>query len=189
MGEIGWSKVFLTPRVGPRQRFAFIITDAPLDPDPLMAPGTLCDRCKLCVQGCPGHAISADESVRVTLAGNEVEWNALDVDRCSAVYSCGAPEYSPFVSDEVAGKLRQLIDLPPGPERDAVLASSGGPWGLALKEVPYNRNGWESYHHPGAICGARGCQRACFIHLEEEGKLENHFHHPFRLRKPWRLGQ
>ena len=24
MGEIGWSKVFLTPRFGPRQRFAFI---------------------------------------------------------------------------------------------------------------------------------------------------------------------
>lgn len=44
MGEIGWSKVFLTPRFGPRQRFAFIITDAPLRPDPLVEPGTLCDR-------------------------------------------------------------------------------------------------------------------------------------------------
>jgi len=53
MGEIGWSKVFLTPQFGPRQRFAFILTDAPLTPDPLMEPGTLCDRCKLCVRRLP----------------------------------------------------------------------------------------------------------------------------------------
>ncbi|HEX3000714.1 MAG TPA: (4Fe-4S)-binding protein, partial [Armatimonadota bacterium] len=64
MGEIGWSKVFLTPEFGPRQRFAFIITDAPLEPDPLVKPGTLCDRCKRCVRDCPAGAINAEESVK-----------------------------------------------------------------------------------------------------------------------------
>ena len=187
MGEIGWSKVFLTPQFGPRQRFAFILTDAPLEPDPLMEPGTLCDRCKLCVKDCPAGAISGEESVQVTVAGHEIEWNKLDEEKCAAVFQAGTPEYSPFLPDEVAEKIRKLVALPRGQERSQMLAYSGGSFSLGRNEVPYCRNAWESYHHPGAICGARGCQRACFIHLEEQDKLQNRFYRPFRIRKPWRL--
>lgn len=189
MGEIGWSKVFLTPQFGPRQRFAFILTDAPLEPDPLMEPGTLCDRCKLCVSDCPANAISAEESVKITIEGREIEWGKLDEEKCSAVFCSGSPEYSPFIPDEAREKFQALIDMPPGKERAEMIAYAGGAWNLALNEVPYNRNAWASYHHPGAICGARGCQRACFIHLEQQDKLTNKFHRPFRIRKPWRLGQ
>jgi epoxyqueuosine reductase len=188
MGEIGWSKVFLTPEFGPRQRFAFIITDAPLEPDPPLAPGTLCDRCQLCVNDCPAGAISRDESVKVTVAGHELEWNNLDCDKCAAVYQAGVPEYSPFMPEELGRKVTQLLDTPPGPERAAMLAREGGAFNMAWQGLPYNVHAWESFHHPGAICGARGCQRACFIHLEEQGKLRNKFHTPFRIRKPWRLG-
>ncbi|NQU43753.1 (4Fe-4S)-binding protein, partial [bacterium] len=60
MGEIGYSKVFLTPEFGPRQRFAFIMTDAPLEPDPIYDGRPLCDRCMSCVTDCPGKAISRD---------------------------------------------------------------------------------------------------------------------------------
>ena len=186
MGEIGWSKVFLTPRFGPRQRFAFIITDAELEPDPLMEPGTLCDSCKLCVSDCPAGAISADEAPTINIEGREVQWGKLDVERCSACFQAGAPEYSPFMPDDVAEGVRKLISMPPGKERDEALADHGGAWSLG-RDMAYNRAGWESYHHPGAICGARGCQRACFIHLEEQDKLENRFKRPFRIRKPWRL--
>lgn len=35
LGEMGWSKMFLTPEFGPLQRVAFIFTDAPLEPDPM----------------------------------------------------------------------------------------------------------------------------------------------------------
>lgn len=34
LGEMGWSKMFLTPEFGPLQRLAFLFTDAPLEPDP-----------------------------------------------------------------------------------------------------------------------------------------------------------
>ena len=51
LGELGWSKVFLTPQFGPRQRFTIILTDAELEPDPLMREH-LCDRCMACVRGC-----------------------------------------------------------------------------------------------------------------------------------------
>jgi len=50
LGEIGWSKVFLTRRFGPRVRLAAIITDAELEPDPLVEPHSICDRCMACVQ-------------------------------------------------------------------------------------------------------------------------------------------
>ncbi len=187
MGEIGWSKVFLTPEFGPRQRFAFIITDAPLEPDPLVEPGTLCDRCKLCVQDCPAGAISATEAVTITVEGRQVQWGKLDEEKCAAVFCAGTPEYSPFLPDEAAEKIRKLVALPPGEERNQMIAYSGGGFSIGRNEVPYNRAAWESYHHPGAICGARGCQRACFIHLEAQDKLTNRFHRPFRIRKPWRL--
>ena len=124
---------------------------------------------------------------RTNIAGHEVEWAKLDEEKCSAVYQAGTPEFSPFLSEEMAEKMRQLLDMPPGRERSEMLAYTGGAWGTFKDHVPYNAAGWESYHHPGPICGARGCQRACFSHLEEQGKLRNKVHHPFRIRKPWRL--
>jgi epoxyqueuosine reductase len=186
MGEMGWSKVFLTPQFGPRQRFAFILTDAPLRPDPLMAPGTLCDRCKLCVRDCPAGAISGDESIKVTVAGQQLEWGKLDEEKCACVYQTGSPEYGPFMDDETAEKVRTLTAMPPGDERSEMIAYEGGMWSLGRK-TPYSVNAWESFHHPGTVCGARGCQRACFIHLEEQDKLSNKFHLPFRIRQPWKL--
>jgi len=39
-------------------------------------------------------------------------------------------------------------------------------------------------YHP-AMCAGRGCMRACMVHLEEKGRLENKFHNKFRKREPW----
>ena len=49
LGEIGWSKMFLTKDFGPLQRVAFIFTDAELEPDPLYNGKPLCRRCFACV--------------------------------------------------------------------------------------------------------------------------------------------
>ena len=57
LGEIGWSKVFIHPVFGPRVRIGNILTDAELEPDPILEPGTLCKRCMKCVKDCPGCAI------------------------------------------------------------------------------------------------------------------------------------
>ena len=53
LGEMGWSKVFLTKKFGPRVRLAAIITDAELEPDELVEPGSICDKCMACVKGLP----------------------------------------------------------------------------------------------------------------------------------------
>jgi epoxyqueuosine reductase len=185
MGEIGYSKVFLTPEFGPRQRFAFIITDAPIDPDPLFE-GEICDKCMSCVKECTAEAIKGDKTVKVTVAGKELEWNDLDADKCSAIYQAGTPEYSPFMNDETKAVIQSLLGRE-FDEQKLPADYNGDIWRYLREKMPYIRNTWESYHHPACIEGARGCVRACMIHLEETGRIKNLFKNPFRIRKPWQL--
>jgi ferredoxin len=99
LGEIGWSKVFLTPEFGPRQRFVILLTDAELEPDPIYE-GKICDRCMLCAKHCHGNAISKDESVKVTIAGHELEWNKLDPLACEKGIQGGInKELNPFLGE------------------------------------------------------------------------------------------
>jgi len=186
MGEIGYSKVFLSPEFGPRQRLAFILTDAPLDPDPLFE-GQLCDRCMSCVKECAASAISGKEQVKVTVAGKDLEWGKLDEKKCSAVYQAGVPELSPFMPEEVAKTIESVLMRSPDAQAQGMTAYTGNIWAYLREKFPYISRAWESYHHPAAIEGGRGCIRACMIHLEETGKIKNTFKTPFRKRKPWRL--
>jgi Pyruvate/2-oxoacid:ferredoxin oxidoreductase delta subunit len=163
MGEIGYSQMFLSPTFGPRQRLAAVITDAPLEPDPLY-DGELCDRCMLCARDCTGQAISTTETIKVNVAGRDIEWGKIDYDKCSR-YFCGASkEHNPFM---VTPEDEQGFTQPVGK-------------GQQYKVGP-------QYVYGRALEGARGCIRACMIHLEEQGKLKNAFKNPFRRRKPWRL--
>jgi epoxyqueuosine reductase len=104
LGEFGYSKVFLTPEFGPRQRFGVIMTNAPLEADPLFE-GKICDRCMACVRHCSGRAISTTEMVKVKLAGREVEWAKLDVPKCRAAFRGGNPELNPFALDQTPEKI------------------------------------------------------------------------------------
>jgi Pyruvate/2-oxoacid:ferredoxin oxidoreductase delta subunit len=104
LGEIGYSKVFLTPEFGPRQRFGAVLTNAPLAADPLF-DGQICDRCMLCAKHCSGHAISTEETVRVTVAGREIEWGRLDERRCRIAFHGGNPETNPFYPDQPPQKI------------------------------------------------------------------------------------
>ncbi len=156
LGEIGYSGMFLTPEYGPRQMFAAVLTDAPLEPDPLFE-GELCDRCMACVRECPGKAISASETVKVTIAGRELEWGRLDFPTCSVAYHGGVKEHNPFMVTEKdeEGFTRQ-------PYTDS-------------KKYKLGPILWTGR----ALGGMRGCQMACMRHLEEQGKLSNTFHTPF----------
>jgi epoxyqueuosine reductase len=185
LGEIGWSKVFLTPRFGPRQRFAFILTDAPLEADPLYSGPKLCDRCQVCVKDCPVGALSADQSVKVTVAGRELEWNDLDTQKCWVGWQAASPEFNPFLTEELTQAYREMTDetLP-----EAERGKSWGALGDRLqRDLSYIRKTIESFHHPAAICGGRGCMRGCMTHLEQQGKLTNRFRGAFRTREPWKL--
>jgi hypothetical protein len=166
LGEIGYSKIFLTPEFGPRQRLAAVMTDMELAPDPVMEPGTICDRCMSCVRECTGQCIHPKKTVKVVLAGKQVEWSDIDFKVCRR-YFCGASkEYNPFITSPA-------------------------------DEAGFNQDAHESqqykvgaqYGYGRALEGARGCIRACMIHLEERGRVKNKFANPFRRSKPWKLPQ
>jgi len=59
LGEFGYSNVVLTREFGPRQRFNSVVTDAELEPDPLIEePICLRDKCRLCLEACVMECIS-----------------------------------------------------------------------------------------------------------------------------------
>ncbi len=192
LGEIGWSKIFLSPKLGPRQRLAFLFTDADLVPDPMIPPGTLCDRCMRCARECPSGAIPKDprEKEEVTIAGQTLSWCKLKETRCSIGFQAASPEKNPFLDKEMDGQnpnTRRLIEQAyaagDSPEDDAF--RRWVTWQIEQTFRP-SAEGNRLYHYTAAVCGA-ACMRACMVHLEEQGKLTDKFHTPFRIRKPWKL--
>ncbi len=165
LGEFGWSKVFLTPEFGPLQRFAALLTDADLEPDPIFT-GQICDRCMRCAKACSGGAISTTESDSITVAGHKVEYAKIDLRKCAAFYRGADPAYNPFMSSETTEEERQQFQ--------AEWAALDRNTGISL----YMR-------HASALEGARGCMRECYVHLEEAGRLKKKFFSRFRKRKPW----
>ena len=198
LGEMGWSKVLLTRRFGPRQRLQAIITDLPLEPDPLVEPGSICQRCMACAAGCPGAIphLREGKTVAVEIEGRRYEWADVDMGKCTLAYHGGDPRCSPFLhrdfpgwhfevadqamSEEAAYKLcwtlstgtwRQTAEFPSGQivEGHALLAR----WGEG-----------GSY----GIEGSRGCMRSCFDHLEATGQIEQTFRGGRFIRRPrWLL--
>ncbi len=188
LGEIGYSKIFLTKEFGPAQRLAFILTEAELEPDPVVT-GQICDGCMNCVRECPGKAISPTEKVQITVAGHDISWGELDVRKCTAVYQAGTKEISPFMPEKVKEYVDNIINDVQVKDNEEMLDYSkyNDIWGYLRANFPYINNAHASFHHPATLCGARGCTRACLDHLEKKGVLTKKFKHPFKDRKPWSL--
>jgi len=64
VGEIGYCGVLLTPQFGPRQRIQMILTDAPLEPTPLLEK-PICPRSQECRGACPLGALRAAKDLAV----------------------------------------------------------------------------------------------------------------------------
>jgi epoxyqueuosine reductase len=122
----------------------------------------------LCVKDCPAKAIGAFETERVKVAGRTLEWGKFDALKCSYGYSGGVKFTNPFLA-------------PDADENDWNKEFYGG------KERSQYEKWRGAYGNHPAICGGRGCLRACMVHLEKKGVLKNQFKSPFRKRKPWRL--
>ena len=166
-GEIGMSKMFLSPQYGPRNRVGIIMTDVDLAPDPIYDGPELCNRCGACAAACHGDAFDTDKTVKVTLAGHEVEWWDLDMKTCDMCFRGGWPQDEPV------------------PEDEAYMERMYGKHIARGSHTPFYRKPKNLYNTGQAVCGAAGCTRACMISLEKRGVLQNRFKQRFRRRKPW----
>jgi ferredoxin len=158
--------MFLSKEFGPRQRLAVLLTDAVLEPDPVVEPGTLCDKCMLCAQACTGNAIPRDKTVKITIAGKQIEWADIDMKTCGTYFCGGNLATNPFA---VTPEDKETFGKTVGIAQDH-----------KVKPI---------YMYARALEGASGCIRACMIHLEQQGKLDCTFDHPFRKKTPWRIPQ
>ena len=95
LGELGHSKLLLTPRFGPRQRVFAVLTDAVLDPTPLFT-GEICDGCRSCAKECEAGAIGEERDVKFTIEGHEFSHAPLDEVACAPVHRGDDPRFSPF---------------------------------------------------------------------------------------------
>jgi epoxyqueuosine reductase QueG len=81
LGEFGYGNLVLTRQFGPRQRFNSIVTDAELDPDPLVTE-PICRRCGLCQRACIMECITMrdDASVRDYRSVATIDRHAIFID-------------------------------------------------------------------------------------------------------------
>ncbi len=182
LGEIGYSKVFLSPEFGPRQRLGMILTDAELEPDPLFE-GQICDRCGACVATCPAGALLSDSAITINIAGKEMVHADIDCGKCHLGHWGASPETSPFVAKAFPGLHFDIR------EQNLAWGAEAGNFVSGLMEhVPFYRMMWTQVSGFLATCGARGCIRSCMDHLERTGRIAATFNTgPFRKRPMWSL--
>ena len=78
LGVFGKNNLVLTKEFGPRQRFCTVLTDAALDPDP-MIDEDLCKRCNICRDACPVQAWDPKSGIFYKpVCAHHQNWNRAD---------------------------------------------------------------------------------------------------------------
>jgi ferredoxin len=144
LGELGLNRLFLSPQYGAHQRLLSIITNAPLEPDPMYNGPQLCNRKECgdaCVKVCPLKAFG-DKLVSVKIGDKVYEHLELDMKACTW--------------NAIAGKyLRGNDELPRYPTRqeiDKLLKEAGGRAKLQSKMNPMDASLQQFARSP--TCGA-----------------------------------
>ncbi len=164
LGERGLHGSILTEEFGPFQRYAFVITNAEIEPDPVVEP-KLCDKCGECVKACPGHAIAPDGTLN--------RW------QCAAYYVGANASKNPFMPSYA---------FEHEPDREAIMKGEVQLDSKRARKIIDQVNFYPPIRHAycSSICG-KACDTACYIHLEKKGALKKKFVSQFRKRPEWKL--
>ena len=199
VGEIGWSKVFLTKKFGPRQRLAAIITDMTLEPDPLVEPNSICPLDMACAGGCPGAIphIKEGKFIEIKIEDKTYRWADVDMGRCTLIYHGGDPRVSPFIPKALPGYRFDVMQQKVSEEAAYKFCwpMSLGEW-RKTEEFPsgciieghYYLSKWGDDGSSYGIEGSRGCMRSCFDFLERKKRIEQTFKGGRFIKRPrWML--
>jgi hypothetical protein len=196
VGEMGWSKVLLTRKFGPRVRIGTILTDAALEPDPLLEPGTLCNRCMRCARECPGAIPMPGERdpIRIAIEDKVYEWGDVHMGRCTLTHHGMNWEVSPFMKKDLPGLDVDVrhSDVSEETAYRLCYTMAQGRW-MPNPENPspavmsfYNQI--KSHCNYYAVCGARGCIRGCMDAMEKRGAIDqSEFRTAVSPRPAWQL--
>lgn len=88
--ELSFNRIPFSKKFGSRQRFHMIVTDAVLEPTPIME-GSVCDRCGKCAEACPLGAIHADETEEIEICGKKMTVAVIDYDKCRVCKNGACP--------------------------------------------------------------------------------------------------
>jgi ferredoxin len=83
LAEISYNDMVFTKKYGSRQRFQMIITDAEIEPDPILTE-SICDMCGKCADVCPLNAISKTEYETLTVCGKEMKIAKINYAACKS---------------------------------------------------------------------------------------------------------
>lgn len=176
-GEIGHSRMLLTPEFGPAQRVYFIVTEAELEADPIITG--ICDHCMECVKHCPAKALNVESNDNIKLSDVvHIQRSKLNATKCRLSHVSGAT--SRFASEEVKEYAMNIIDGTDELTADGQKIPTDEEITRNVTEKVEYVSGAKPFG-PAALCGD-GCVRACLAHLEEKGKLKNKFYNSFRKR-------
>lgn len=93
--EISYSGLPFSAKYGSRQRFHMIITDAEIEPTPLLAE-PVCTGCKACADACPLGAISKTETREIEICGKKMTVAVVDYEKCKICKNGALPNrFSP----------------------------------------------------------------------------------------------
>ncbi len=100
LGVIGWSGNLLTPQYGARVLLESVLTDAELEPDPMLKESP-CDGCRTCVKVCQAGFIAVQDHEAVEIGGLRFVHNKKGHNiRCSIVCAgiSGLSRYSEWAT-------------------------------------------------------------------------------------------
>ena len=105
LAEMSWARVALTPEFGHRQRFQLILTDAPLEGDPLL-DADLCGMCMRCAEICPLGALDPEQEETMSIAGREYTVAKIDYSKCRQCRNGARPNrYHPSGAPDRLGAI------------------------------------------------------------------------------------